>query len=320
MEYKDYYEILGVQRGASQEEIKRAYRKQARKYHPDVSEEPDAEARFKAVGEAYEVLSDPAKRRRYDQLGANWKNGDSFTPPPGWESRFGGGRGSYRRSSGTRGNEGYDDDVASVFSDFFETLFGEGDLDDMLRGRSTRGAEPRSSFGGQSYGGGQRATLDITLEQLYARQKIELSIMVREGGRTSRRKRLNVTVPEGLRDGESFRLRGQGERGRDLYVDLRVAKHPDYDVEGLDVHSKVTVAPWQAAVGAELQVPTLGGAVTLRVPAGTHSGARLRLRGRGLPGGGDQYVHITIDIPHTLTTRERELYEALAAEAEASGP
>lgn len=323
MEFKDYYEILGVPRGASQDDIKRAYRKQARKYHPDVSDEPDAEARFKAVGEAYEVLSDAEKRSRYDQLGANWKNGDQFTPPPGWESRFGG-AGGRAHSRAYHTGDGYDEDVASVFSDFFESLFGDsGDLDDVLRGRSSRrsyeaprGAGSRGSYG-QSYGGGQHATLDITLEELYARRKIELSVMLQDGGRASQRKRLNVTVPEGLRDGESFRLRGEGECGRDLYVDLRITKHPYYDVEGLDVHSKATVAPWQAAVGAEVEVPTLGGPVSLKIPAGTHTGSKLRLRGRGLPGGGDQYVHITIDIPKTLTPRERELYEALAAEAQA---
>lgn len=327
MEFKDYYQTLGVSRDASKDDIKRAYRRLARKYHPDVSKEADAEAQFKAVGEAYEVLSDADKRRKYDQLGANWKNGDQFTPPPGWEGRFGGSRPrGGRRSPGTGYSQTYGDDPVDAFSDFFDALFGDSDALGEAFGGAGRRSSSRGGFsdfagGGpsNSYDSPQNATVELTLENLYAGIPVELALSIRGRRGSAQPKRLKVTVPKGLRHGESFRLRGQGENGRDLYVNLRVANHPGYEVEGLDVHSKVTIAPWQAAVGGDITVDTLGGSVNLKVPAGTRSGAKLRLRDRGLPGGGDQYVHLTIDIEKPLSARERELYQALAAEASKTG-
>jgi curved DNA-binding protein len=288
MEYTDYYKTLGVERGTSKEDIKHAYRRLARKYHPDVSTEPDAEARFKEVGEAYEVLGDEEKREAYDNLGANWQDGQNFRAPPGWEQQFSGSR------------FGTED-----FSDFFESMFGR----------------QRQAPRGPQQGSDQQATLDVTLHQLYAREPIELTLdaqKLMEDGRYQRhKKRLKVTIPPGIEHGQSFRLKGQGNPGGnggppgDLFIELRVRPDPKFRLEGSDVHSDVTVAPWLAVLGGEINVITLGGNVNLKVPAGSKSGSRLRLKGRGLSGG-DHYVTLQIDVPQPVTEAQRRLYRELA--------
>lgn len=297
MEYKDYYEVLGVDRKATKDNIKHAYRRLARKYHPDVSTEPDAEARFKEVGEAYEVLKDPEKRAAYDQLGQNWQNGQSFTPPPGWEDQF-----SSQFSDSFEGGG---------FSDFFDNLFGQ------RGGFSHRNA----GFQGAFQGGDRHATVEVTLEDLFAAKPIEItldSIEPQSDGTVVRKpKRLKVTIPKGLGDGQSFRLKGQGNPGSapqhagDLYLTLKIRPHDQFTLKGSDVYSSLTVAPHEAVLGCEKSVATLGGRVTLKIPAGSHAGKKLRLKGRGLHDG-DHYVTLLIDVPHSLTDAERALYQSLA--------
>jgi curved DNA-binding protein len=288
MEYKDYYTLLGVQRDASQDEIKRAYRKLARKFHPDVSKEANAEARFKEVNEAYEVLGDPEKRKAYDQLGANWRQGQEFRPPPDWEEMFGG---EGPRSGG--------------FSDFFESLFGGG------AGARARGP----GFGGyRARGADRQATITVDLEDLYH----GTTKTVRLG--TGRN--LQVKIPRGLSEGQQIRLSGQGEPGPgggpsgDLYLRVKLRPHPLYRLEGRDVLLDLPVAPWEAALGASVAVPTLGGRVELKIPAGAKSGTKLRLKGRGLPGNppGDQYVLVQIVTPPAESPAAREFYERMKRE------
>ncbi|HDP88630.1 MAG TPA: J domain-containing protein [Thioalkalivibrio sp.] len=294
MEYKDYYRILGVERGASADEIKKAYRKLARKYHPDVSKEADAEDRFKEVNEAYEVLKDTEKRRAYDQLGANWKQGQDFRPPPDWDDMFGFG-GTRATGGGFAGNG---------FSDFFDSLFGGGY-------RRTAGAS-----GGmfRQKGADQRASIRVSIEDLYhgASKTIRLA-----GGRT-----LKLSVPKGMTDGGQIRLAGQGGPGvnggpnGDLYLTLHVEPHPYYRLDGRDILLELPVAPWEAALGAAIKVPTPGGQVELRIPAGSQSGKKLRLKGRGLPGTppGDQYVVVQIVTPPAQTDAHRDFYARMQKE------
>ena len=324
MEFRDYYEILGVERTASQDDIKRAYRRLARKYHPDVSRESDADARFKEVGEAYEVLKDPEKRAAYDQLGSNWRAGQEFRPPPGWgrEFHFQGGM-----------------DSAGGFSDFFQAMFGDGGLFGEAAGPGGPFADAmrgHGGFGGDARGRDTRAVLHVTLEQLASGEPVEVSLgaspgrphgrpTVRGGGAASRR--LKVKVPPGLSDGQSFRLRGQGGSGMgdgaagDLYLELRLLPHPEFAVDGLDIHSEVRVAPWEAVLGTGVAVPTVTGRVKLKIPPGTTGGTRMRLAGRGLPGSppGNHLVTVRIDVPAKVTEREKALYESLA-EASAFNP
>ncbi len=304
MEFRDYYEILGVERGASQDDIKRAYRRLARKYHPDVSKEADADAHFKEIGEAYEVLKDPEKRAAYDQLGSNWRAGQEFRPPPGWEGRF-----HFQNGLGD----------ADRFSDFFQAMFGDGGLfgEAMGPGGPAGEAMRARQFGRKARGQDTRAILRVTLPQLAAVEPVEVSL-----DPTARRgaKRLKVKVPPGLSDGQSFRLRGQGQPGRsggtagDLYIELQVLPHPEFTVHGADVHSEVRVTPWEAVLGTSVPVSTLTGPVRLKIPAGTTGGTRLRLTGRGLPGSptGHQLVTVRIDVPAEVTPRERALYETLS--------
>ena len=298
MQYKDYYAVLGLERTASKDDIKKAYRRLARKYHPDVSEVADAEARFKEVGEAYEVLNDEEKRAAYDQLGADWQAGQSFRPPPDWDVDVDLSRGGFTR-------DGFSGDGFSGegFSDFFDSLFG-------------RGFEPREAPADQ------HVALEVSLEQLYSRTPIEIALdkieLSAEGHPERRQRRLKVTIPRGLGDGQSFRLKGQGNPRTgnrppgDLFVELRILPHPRLQLDGLDVSSDLTIAPWEAVLGAEVPVTTLGGVVTLKVPAGSKSGTRLRLKDRGLPGG-HHYVSLKIDVPDQVDDADRELYEQLKA-------
>lgn len=295
LDYKDYYKIMGVDADASQDEIKRAYRKLARKYHPDVSSEAEAERRFKEVGEAYEVLKDPEKRAAYDQLGSNWQQGQEFRPPPGWEGGFQGGGSS------------------SGFSDFFESLFGQGFASS---GRPTHSSRQR--------GEDQQATITVDLEDSYqgARRSIRLSQpeMGRNGQWQSREKTLNVTIPKGIRSGQKIRLAKQGNPGPgggpagDLLLEVSIRQHRLYQLEGADVTLKLPITPWEAALGSTVKVPTPAGKVDLKIAAGSQSGQRLRLKGRGLPGKqpGDFYVVLNVVMPKVRTDEDRALFEQMS--------
>jgi curved DNA-binding protein len=301
MQFKDYYRIMGVERDATQEEIKRAYRRLARKYHPDVSKEGDAEARFKEVGEAYEVLKDPEKRGAYDRLGADWKAGQDFRPPPDWDQGF-----EFRGGGFTGGG-------ASEFSDFFESLFGRG----FTRGRS--GRAEYTARGEDTY-----AKVLIDLDDAYRGATRALTLKHTElgpDGRPHLRERtLNVRIPQGVRQGQHIRLArqggpgvGRGEAG-DLYLEVEFRPHPFYHVEGKDVFLDLPVAPWEAALGATVTAPTPGGPVDLKVPAGSAAGRKLRLKERGIPGQppGDLYVVVQIALPPAESEAAKAAYRELA--------
>jgi curved DNA-binding protein len=302
MKFKDYYETLGVTRDATADDIKRAYRRLARKYHPDVSKEADAEDRFKEVGEAYEVLKDPEKRAAYDQFGSDWKAGQEFRPPPGWDVGF-----EYAGSGPGRGE----------FSDFFETLFGRMD---SMRGASPGGFRTRSM---RTRGEDHHARIQVTLPEAYAGASRTFSLKMPEttadGRVVTRSRNIRVSIPKGVHEGQKIRLTGQGAPGLgggpagDLYLEIALQPHPYFTTEGNDVHLTLPVTPWEAALGAKIQVPTLGGNVDLKIPAGSQSGSRLRLKGRGLPGKmpGDQIVTLRIETPVADTEEKRRLYEKM---------
>ncbi len=305
MEFKDYYEIMGVKRDATQDEIKRAYRKLARKYHPDVSKEPDAEARFKEVGEAYEVLKDPEKRTAYDQLGASWKDGQDFRPPPDWDQgfEFPGG--------------GYTNVDAEQFSDFFESLFGRGG------GAYSQGFGGRAQREYHARGEDTHAKVVIDLEDAFngATRTITLkhSEMGADGRPHLKERTLNVRIPKGVRQGQHIRLAkqggagiGKGEHG-DLYLEIEFRQHPFYHVEGLDVYLDLPVAPWEAALGASVKVPTPNGAVEMKIPANSSTGRKMRLKGKGIPGNpaGDFYVVIQVTLPPADTEAAKAAYREL---------
>jgi len=300
VEFKDYYQIMGVKRDATQDEIKRAYRKLARKYHPDVSNEPDAEVRFKEVGEAYEVLKDPEKRTAYDQLGANWKAGQDFRPPPDWDAGFEFHGGEFTGAD------------ASRFSDFFESLFGHG-----FAGAGTGHA------GFQARGEDAHAKVLIDLEDAYQGASRTLTLQHTELGPDGRpqlkQRTLNARIPRGVRQGQFIRLAGQGGAGMgkgkagDLYLEVEFRPHPFYHVEGRDVYLDLPVAPWEAALGATVKVPTPTGVVDLKIPAGSSGGRKLRLKGRGIPGAtpGDFYVVLQIALPPAESATARDAYREM---------
>ena len=301
MEFKDYYAMLGVERTASADEIKRAYRKLARKYHPDVSKEPDAEARFKEVAEAYEALGDAEKRAAYDDVGNRYKRGQEFSPPPGWDSGF--------EFSGA--NSGAGPDLSH--SDFFEALFG----------RQAAGARgPRGSAHGA--GGDHHAKVRIDLLDAYrgARRSVMLRMpqMDAQGHVTLVERQLDVNIPKGMREGQHLRLAGQGGAGRggapagDLYLEIEFAPHPHFRVDGRDVYVDLPVAPWEAALGASVTLPTPDGSVQLTVPPGSSAGRKLRLKGKGLPSTppGDLYAVLAIALPPAETAEAQKAWRALA--------
>lgn len=304
MKYKDYYQIMGVPREATQDEIKKAYRKLARKYHPDVSKEKEAETRFKELGEAYEVLKDPEKRAAYDRLGANWQAGQDFRPPPNWDTgfEFSGGRGGFRAGAGN----------TDQFSDFFESLFGRG-----------FGAGGMHGGGFQARGQDHRAKISIDLEDAYHGAARTITLQVPEvdaqGRVRTRSKSLNVRIPKGVMQGQQIRLAGQGEpvmghgKAGDLYLEVDFQPHPMYRVEGKDIYLDLPVAPWEAALGVTVAVPTLGGKVDLKIPANSQTGRKLRLKGRGLPGDppGDQYIVLRIVIPAADTEAAKDFYRTM---------
>jgi curved DNA-binding protein len=330
VKFQDYYNTLGVERTASQEEIQKTYRKLARKYHPDVSKEPGAEDKFKQVTEAYEVLKDPEKRKKYDTLGPNWQAGEDFTPPPGWQQgapfefrQSYGGTGEFDmggfRSGGGLGGGGLG---GGGFSDFFDMLFGEGRAGSGRRPGGARTEAGSWSMRGQDI----EADLTISLEEAYRGTSKALSLQAIEPGPdgTPRQttKQLNVTIPAGVTQGTRIRLAGQGSPGigkgpaGDLYLRIHIAPHPVFQLDGYNLLVTVPVAPWEAALGAKVDVPTLDSPVKMTIPPGTESGRRFRLRGKGLPKGrderGDLYATVQISVPKTLTSEERELFEQLA--------
>ncbi|MBT8079538.1 MAG: DnaJ domain-containing protein [Gammaproteobacteria bacterium] len=299
MEFKDYYSVMGVERDASQDDIKRAYRKLARRYHPDVNKEADAEARFKELGEAYAVLKDPEKRAAYDQLGADWKAGQDFQPPPNWDAGF-------EFSGG-----GFSSGDARAYSDFFETLFGR----DF---RSAEGA--RQHAGMRARGEDHHAKVLIDLEDAYQGATRSFSLRApgvdAKGHLVSKQRTLNVKIPKGVKQGQRIRLSGQGSPGLgqgepgDLYLEIEFKPHSLFSVEGRDVFLELPVTPWEAALGATVKVPTPGGPVDLKIPAGTTARRKLRLKKRGIPGEppGDLYVTVTITLPPADSDAARELY------------
>ena len=303
MEYKDYYEIMGVKKDATQDEIKRAYRKLARKYHPDVSKEADAETKFKEVGEAYEVLKDPEKRSAYDQLGSQWQAGQDFHPPPGWDAGF--------EFSG--GGEGGPD--LGGFSDFFESLYGRGFHRASQQAGSARDFRVR--------GDDHHAKVMVDLEDSYhgATRSITLQVSsLDESGRVVTKPRtLKVRIPKGIRRGQQIRLAGQGGAGYggggagDLYLEVDFNPRSHYRVEGADVYLDLPLAPWEAALGATVKVPTPAGAVDLKIPAGSQPGKKLRLKGRGIPARekGDLYVVLQITLPKAENESQRRIYEEM---------
>ncbi len=288
MEYKDYYKILGVERGADQSAIKKAYRRLARKYHPDVSDSPNAEARFKEVGEAYEVLKDKEKRAAYDQLGPDWRGGQQFHPPPGWENSF--------SFSSTGGGP-----AGAQFSEFFESLFGGmGSGPHMGRppGRSRRADET--------------VTMDVDLEEAFlgAQKTVRLTT-----GRSPEARTFKVRIPAGMTEGRKIRLPGKAGDGKsDLFLQVRLKKHRLFQVDQKDISLELPISPWEAALGQTVTVPTLNASVGLKIPAGSQTGRKLRLRGKGLGSApaGDQFVILKIVTPPAETDSIKSIYEQLA--------
>jgi curved DNA-binding protein len=312
VQFRDYYETLGVSKTASADEIRSAFRKLARKYHPDVAKDKKAaEEKFKQINEAYEVLSDPEKRKKYDQLGADWNQpGGGFQPPPDW----GGGQpgDGFRQWGGGNGGGVEFEFGGTGFSDFFEQFFG--------------GGRARSGFGGfgqrqatAERGSDVEADIMVTLEEALHGSTRTISLRRSD---SSKVETYQVKIPRGVHEGQRIRLAGQGEAGEgggksgDLFLRVRLAKHPDFSVEGSDLIHEVKIGPWQAVLGTELKVPTLDGDVRLKIPAGTQGGQRFRLRERGLPSSagkrGDLYVETQINLPKKITEKERELWRELA--------
>ena len=310
VQFRDYYETLGVSKTANEDEIRSAFRKLARKYHPDVAKDKKtAEEKFKQINEAYEVLSDPEKRRKYDQLGENWNQPGGFQPPPQWGAGQPGG--GFHRGSGENGGVEFEFG-GTGFSDFFEAFFGGG------RGRSAFGGFGQRETMAER-GSDVEADIMVTLEEALHGSTRQVSL--RRAGST-KTETYQVRIPRGVREGQRIRLAGQGEaserggKSGDLFLRVRLARHPDFSVEGSDLVHEVKIAPWQAVLGDQLIVPTLEGNARLKLPSGTQGGQRFRLRERGLSGvsgqRGDLYVVVQIALPKKLTEREREIWEQLA--------
>jgi curved DNA-binding protein len=314
VKFRDYYEILGVPRTAGQDEIQRAYRKLARKLHPDVNKSSDAEEKFKEIGEAYEVLKDPEKRGKYDQLGADWKSGQEFRPPPGWDVHYDFGRGA-------GGQTEFQWEGGGGFSDFFESVFG---------GRQFRQAGPGSARGGRGpvwsqAGADQEATIRISLEDAFHGGTRPISLQFQnitpQGQVSVHEKTYEVKIPKGILPGQKIRLSGQGGEGMgggprgDLYLTVEIEPHPIYRIKGRDLYMDLPVTPWEAALGGEVSLTTPSGPVTLRVPPATQTGQKLRLREKGMPNPkgapGNLYAVVTVMVPKEPSVRERELFEEL---------
>ena len=294
MEYKDYYKTLGVERSADQDAIRKAFRRLAAKYHPDRNKAADAEARFKEINEANEVLSDPEKRAHYDQFGANWNNAGARQPPPNWgrntsfqfdPSDFMNMGAGFGRNSGAS---------TSGFSDFFESLFGGGG-----------GFNTRSSQSTQQASNAQTLTIQLSVEDIY--NGAEKTIRLPNGSS------VQVRIPAGAEEGKKLRLSGRGANGTDLYLQIKLKEHPHYRIEGKDIYTEVAIAPWEAALGGSIAVPTPSGELMLKVPADSQTGKKMRLKGRGLAGenAGDLYVVLTIQTPAAQTDAQKAAYAQL---------
>ena len=336
VEFKDYYKTLGIQRDASDEEIRKSFRKLARQYHPDVAKDKKAaEEKFKEINEAYEVLSDPEKRKKYDQLGANWKQGARFHPPPGWE------RGERRSGSGSQPFEDFEFHFGGTgFSDFFEQFFSSS-------GGRRSGAHFQEGFQEASQRGQDvEADILVTLEEASNGSirpvSLQRSIVcgrcggageINErtcpqcngSGQTAKLENYQVKIPAGVREGQRLRLAGRGEAGighapaGDLFLRVRLAKHPDYRVEADDLYFDLDLAPWEAVLGTQVSVPTLGGHVNIKIPPGAQNAQKMRIRGHGLAlrggGRGDLYVQLHVQVPEEINESERSLWERLARES-----
>jgi curved DNA-binding protein len=316
VQFQDYYETLGVERGASQEDIKKAYRKLSKKYHPDINKAKGAEDKFKQIGEAYEVLKDPEKRKKYDQLGHNFRGGEEFRPPPGWQNvefNFGG-----NRAGGGPADVG-------AFSDFFEAFFSGGQQ--QQRGGRARRSPFSSGFEEARARRGEavEAEITISLEDAYhgATKPITLqeTVMQPDGGRRVETKTFQVKIPAGTTDGMKIRLAGQGQKGiggapdGDLLLKVTLAKHPRFDVDGHDLHAPLSIAPWEAVFGAKVPFQTLDGEVQLKIPAHSQGGSKLRLKDKGLKKRGGERGNLTVElrivVPTHPTDKETKLLEEL---------
>ncbi|MDD4801541.1 MAG: J domain-containing protein [Syntrophomonas sp.] len=299
MEFKDYYKALGISKTATQKEVQAAYRKLARKLHPDVNKKPDAEDSFKAINEAYEVLKDPEKRKRYDMLGANWREGERYNPPPGGENM----------------HFDFSNINAGQYSDFFENLFGGG--------RSYRFEQEMPEWAMR--GADQETNIDLTLEEAYhgAKKVLRLQQYERIGSDTAPKTReINVNIPKGVSEGNRIRLSGQGGPGAggqngDLYLHVHILPHKIFTLSGNDLEVEIPISPWESVLGTNLDLSTLTGKVNLKIPAGVQSGQKLRLRGKGMPYSkgtayGDLYAVIKIVVPKIINERERELFKELS--------
>ena len=308
VKFQDYYQTLSVSRDATQDEVKKAYRKLARKYHPDVNKDKDAEEKFKELSEAYEVLKDPEQRKLYDQLGSDWKAGQDFKPPPGWENvQFEFRSGPNAKTFG----------FGSGFSDFFEMLFG-----DRMGSGAARTTHTSWAMRGQDH----VADIAISLEDAYYGTTKTVTLQGHEvdgkGEIRPVKQTYEVRIPAGVTDGGRIRLSGKGGKGigsgppGDLYLKVRMAPHPRFRVDGHDLHLKVPVTPWEAALGVTVEVELIEGTVILKIPPGSQSGQKMRLRGKGLPrtggGKGDLFAEVRITVPKVLSERERELFTEMS--------
>jgi curved DNA-binding protein len=318
VQYKDYYQTLGVPRTASADELKKSFRKLAREFHPDVAKDKKrAEEKFKDINEAYEVLSDPEKRKKYDELGANWKSGAEFRPPPG-NGNFGGQNPRGRTVS----PEEFETQFGGTgFSDFFEQIFGarmRGGADGFSQRRSFE--EREASERGRDIEG----DIMVSLEEVMNGSVREVNVR-RPVGRTVKQETYSVKIPAGVGEGQKLRVSGRGEAGSgggesgDLYLRVRIAKHPDFEVEEHNLIYEAELAPWEAVLGAEISVPALDGRVKIKIPAGTQGGQKLRVRGRGLPqrigARGDLIVITQISVPSKISDTEKKLWEQLSRES-----
>lgn len=341
VQFKDYYEVLGVPRTAKEDEIKKAFRKLARQYHPDVAKtKKGAEEKFKEINEAYEVLSDPTKRKKYDELGPNWKQGAEFRPPPGWQREYQPGGRFSRAQPGQGGDFEFEFGGTTGFSDFFEQLFGSRGRGGSPFGRRGAFTEEDLAERGQDVEGDIMVTLEeavhgsvrsVTLRRTVpcdnchgTGQKNGRPCPVCSGsGVVTKTETYQVKIPPGVTEGQRLRVPGRGEAGThgapagDLYLRVHLAKHPDFEVDGHNLIYEADLAPWEAVLGTNIEVPTLSGKVNIKIPPGTQNSQKLRLRGRGLPQRsgtpGDLIVVARIEVPTRITEEERKLWTQLAA-------